>query len=104
MPIIGIDLRNETRTLDELESLRVDGMNVIGPFTLDGNMSIGYTTPEALLWESGNIRVIENQAEVLNNLGIKFIKHLSRPIEVCSDLAGVPYEIDPGPGLPSEES
>jgi hypothetical protein len=93
MPVIGIDLRTEERSLEDLENLRIEGVNVIGTFMLDGMMVRGDSKPEVLMWESKELSNVEQQSAILTEESIVFNNHLSRPIEVCKYLAGVPFEI-----------
>jgi hypothetical protein len=93
VPVIGIDLRKEKRSLEDLENLRIEGVNAIGAFTLDGMMVSGDSNPEVLMWESKELASIEKQSAILTEEFIVFSNHLSRPIEVCKYIAGVPFEI-----------
>lgn len=92
MPIIGIDLRKENRSLEDLENLRIEDMNVLGTFRLDGMMVSADSNPDVLMWESKKMDVIEEQSAILYKESVEYSNHLSRATEVCNYILGVPSE------------
>jgi hypothetical protein len=92
MTIIAINVKEQGLTVDSVLDHRIDGINTIGTFSLDGNFR-PQGDGEILMIESSNPELITSQSALLTENNITFITGVI-PERVCSEISGLPINTD----------